>query len=319
MRPGCDGHETAPGGRGRTLCGMTPRRPLRHALLLVVGGIAATAVVGCGNGMQVAGPGEPEESVVSGHASPSAGETPTSDPSASQTADKNDDGADSGKSKGSDGQQKGGSGKSDRSGKSGQSGKSGSDDSGKAGSTGPGSDSGNKPDGGSADGSGKSEQPEDKPTSATDPKSKQRKGRAACELGDLSVGARIPAGSGAAGSSYVLITFTNTSGKACTMYGYAGVSFVGDKNGTQLGKPAARERSADPRRMKLSDGEVQTELLRIANAGNWDAAECAPTTADGFRVYPPGSYTSAYVKFSIEACQSKSVRQMTVYPVGTKS
>lgn len=102
------------------------------------------------------------------------------------------------------------------------------------------------------------------------------------------------------------------------MYGYAGVSFVGNQDGTQLGRPAVRDHSTEPQRVKLRTGETQTELLRIAAAGNFDPEECVPTTSDGFRIYPPSSYTAAYVEFKTDACQGKGVRQLSVYPVGTK-
>ncbi|SDT44519.1 DUF4232 domain-containing protein [Microlunatus soli] len=299
---------------------MTPRRPVRAALTLVVGIAAAATLVGCGNGMQVAGPSDPHESVVSGRATPSAAgpDQPTPEPSADdqsptpsaeptdQDEPKRDgSGGGSADEKTSDDAPKHRKG-SKHTKKSGDGHRSGSDD--KSGE-------------GSQDTSGSKDKSQPDPTTepTEEPSDKPDSTPTTCTLEDLSIGARIPEGSGAAGSSYVLITFTNTSGSPCTMYGYAGVSFVGKKNGTQLGKPAARDRSASPEKVKLSDGEVQTELLRIANAGNFDPAECVPTTSDGFRVYPPSSYTSAYVKFETDVCQSKSVRQLTVYPVGTKS
>jgi|GEM_PF-2585303 hypothetical protein len=140
---------------------------------------------------------------------------------------------------------------------------------------------------------------------------------AKCGLGDLSIGVRVPAGSGAAGSQYVLLTFTNTSPEPCTIYGYAGVSFVGYQNGTQLGKPAARDRSKAPATVRLAPGATKDELLQIADAGNFDPKKCQPMTSDGFRVYPPDSYTAAYVPFKIAACQGR-VAQLRVYPVGIK-
>jgi hypothetical protein len=117
---------------------------------------------------------------------------------------------------------------------------------------------------------------------------------------------------------YVLIDFTNTSAASCWMYGYAGVSFVGHHDGTQLGRPAARQHSQNPRRIRLDGGETISELLQIANAGNFAAKQCAPTTSDGFRIYPPASTTAAYVPFRTSACQGRKVTQLTVYPVGTK-
>lgn len=300
---------------------MTPRRPVHRAVTLLVGGIAAAALVGCGNGMQVAGPGNPSESVVSGDSSPSAkaphsaSASPRTEPTPSgDDSTGSNDSSDSGDDNG--GQQEDPEGSTDGGAtapKDDTPKKSPNKKQGKHGSGTSGHKSGGSTD--TSDGDSTA------PPSSTGGSKRQKSttSKPQCALDDLAIAARIPAGSGAAGSRYVLITFTNTTDASCWMYGYAGVSFVGNKDGTQLGKPAHRDRSAKPKRVKLSAGEVQTALLRIADAGNWDASECAPTTSDGFRIYPPGSYTSAYVKFATEVCQSKSVRQMTVYPVGIKS
>lgn len=142
---------------------------------------------------------------------------------------------------------------------------------------------------------------------------------AACTSPDLAIGVQASEGGAAAGSNYVLLTFTNRSVSTCTMYGYPGVSFVGKDNGTQLGVPAVRNRSAAPADVRLGAGATTTALLQIANAGNYDVKQCAPTTADGFRVYPPGSETAAYVAFAAQACQRDpgASKQLSVSPVGT--
>lgn len=95
------------------------------------------------------------------------------------------------------------------------------------------------------------------------------------------------------------------------------MSFVGKGNGTQLGDPAQRM-SSSTKRVVLKPGGTTTALVRIGEAGNYDAKECAPTTADGLRVYPPGSRTSVYVPFKVEACQRslESGPQMSVSAVG---
>lgn len=95
------------------------------------------------------------------------------------------------------------------------------------------------------------------------------------------------------------------------------MSFVGKGNGTQLGTPAQRM-SSSTKRVQLKPGGATTALLRIGEADNYDAKQCAPTTADGLRVYPPGSRTSVFVRFKIEACQRslESGSQMSVSAVG---
>lgn len=279
---------------------MTPRRRLRRGLTLLGGALAATALVGCSNGVRVAGPTPPHESVLAGAPTPTAPATPSAAPKdvpALPTATAAGSAANDAPATAADPAQT--SGRKHRTGSGSSTDKTTGEPSNSA-STSP-------------------SVPPSPATSEAGSGTDMTPAGRTCKLPDLSVGARVPAGSGAAGSQYVLITFTNTSGSACWMYGYAGVSFVGDQNGTQLGKPAARVKSVPASPVRLADGDTQTELLQITDAGVWDAAECAPTTSDGFRIYPPSSYTAAYVKFATNACQSTTVRQLHVYPVGTKS
>jgi hypothetical protein len=122
-----------------------------------------------------------------------------------------------------------------------------------------------------------------------------------CSPGDLSVGLRTPRGGGAAGSQYELLTFRNVSAATCTMNGHPGVSFVGLGNGTQLGVPAARTGAVHT--VTLPPGRMGTALLQVVDAGVYSPAQCAPTTSDGLRVYPPDWRVSAFVPFRTQACQ----------------
>jgi hypothetical protein len=142
---------------------------------------------------------------------------------------------------------------------------------------------------------------------------------ARCTVANLQVGVRAAAGGAAAGSNYVLLTYRNTDALPCVLTGFPGVSFVGHGNGTQLGDPAARTRSAASSPVRLAAGTTTTSLLQIVNAGSYDASQCAPTTADGFRVYPPGSRAAVYVPFPVSACQRSTAGspQLVVSPVGT--
>jgi Protein of unknown function (DUF4232) len=126
-------------------------------------------------------------------------------------------------------------------------------------------------------------------------------GATGCGPGSLVVGLRAPRGGGAAGSQYELLTFRNVSHATCTVDGHPGVSFVGLGNGTQLGSPAAR--TGPVRAMRLAPGATGTALLQVVDAGNFDPSQCAPTTSDGLRVYPPDWRVSVFVPFRTEACQ----------------
>ncbi|HEY0237027.1 MAG TPA: DUF4232 domain-containing protein [Friedmanniella sp.] len=140
-----------------------------------------------------------------------------------------------------------------------------------------------------------------------------------CTTAHLQVGVRTSQGGPGAGSDYVLLTYRNAGTSGCVLTGYPGVSFVGHGDGSQLGDPATRSAATSSRPVRLAAGATTTSLLQIANAGNYDPATCVPITADGLRVYPPGSTTAVFVAFRTQACQraTGSSSQLVASPVGT--
>lgn len=116
-----------------------------------------------------------------------------------------------------------------------------------------------------------------------------------CPTAELA-GSIAPAEGGAAGHVGVTLVLTNNGTKQCSLQGWPGVSFVGNGNGTQLGAPAAFDRSTPHPTVVMQPGGTAHTLLLVGNAANYPAASCAPQKADGFRVYPPGSTTSLFVK-----------------------
>lgn len=69
----------------------------------------------------------------------------------------------------------------------------------------------------------------------------------------------------------------------------------------------------------MPPGKSTTALLQIANVGDYGAAQCEPTTAEGFRVYPPGSRASVLVRYRTKACQAELGRghsQLQISAVG---
>ena len=61
----------------------------------------------------------------------------------------------------------------------------------------------------------------------------------ACSTANLSVWVDVSQGSGAAGTISYPLDFTNTGSRACTLYGYPGVSAT-NANGGQIGRAAGR-------------------------------------------------------------------------------
>ncbi len=120
-------------------------------------------------------------------------------------------------------------------------------------------------------------------------------------------------GSGAAGTIYYHLKFTNLSGSACTLFGYPGVSGT-DLNGTQLGSAATRL-SGTPNTVTLANGATASALLGIVQGGIFPPSQCGPVTAAGLRVFPPGQTQSKRVPFPFAACAKTGPLYLKIMPV----
>lgn len=129
-----------------------------------------------------------------------------------------------------------------------------------------------------------------------------------------SLAGRIEAGSGgAAGSVIVHLVLENTGSTTCTVQGWPGVSFVGGGTGKQIGAAATQEKSAPHPTVTLAPGKTAVAALKIVRAENYSAGDCSPQTPDGFRVYPPGSKQSLFVKDTdYQACASTDASLLSV-------
>ncbi|MCJ1715013.1 DUF4232 domain-containing protein [Curtobacterium sp. VKM Ac-2922] len=133
-----------------------------------------------------------------------------------------------------------------------------------------------------------------------------------CATGDLT-GSIAPGGGGAAGSVDVHLVLTNTGSTTCTLQGWPGVSFVGGGNGTQIGAAATQEQGSPHPTVTLASGQAAVAPLKIGQAGNYDVADCGQTSPDGFRVYPPGSKQSLFVKeTAYTACRGSGATLLSV-------
>ena len=155
------------------------------------------------------------------------------------------------------------------------------------------------------------------PANAPSSKSSAATGLAACTTANLSVSLKANSGGGAAGSEYVPIQFTNTSGVACALYGYPGVSFATGQNGSQVGAPARRSGSFAKVTVTVAAHATAHAWLQVAEAGNYPASSCHPVAAHFLKVYPPGNTAPAYVSYSNQTCSSAKVVTMTIDPVRT--
>jgi len=128
---------------------------------------------------------------------------------------------------------------------------------------------------------------------------------AGCSSSGLSAHVDLAQGGAAAGSIYVPIDFTNTSGSACTLEGYPGVSFVRSPSGGQLGNAASRNPAAPPAMVTLAPGGVAHAILQVAEAGNYSQSACTPVAAHWLKIFPPNQVTAIYAHYETQACSAK--------------
>jgi hypothetical protein len=144
-------------------------------------------------------------------------------------------------------------------------------------------------------------------------------GLAACQSGSLQVTVDAAQAGAAAGSTYYPVDFTNTSGSACGMYGYPGISFVtaGSGAGTQIGAAAQENPAFDKLMIRLAPGGVAHAWLQVNSAGNFPASSCQPHAADWLKVFPPDQTVALYVNHSFDACAAMGTPLLFVMPVRT--
>lgn len=121
-----------------------------------------------------------------------------------------------------------------------------------------------------------------------------------CTAANLAVWVNEEASNGAAGTAYYPLEFTNTSGHACAIGGYPGVSAT-DASGHQLGDAAARNPVYRGHVVIIPAGGTAHALLGYG-AVEVSTSGCKPKTAAQLKVYPPNSRTAIDTFFSLPAC-----------------
>jgi hypothetical protein len=125
-------------------------------------------------------------------------------------------------------------------------------------------------------------------------------------------------GSGAAGSSYFPIVFTNTSGSACTLYGYPGVSFV-TAAGSQVGMAAIEDPTFPRQLVTLPPGGTAHAEMRIVVAQNYPASTCSPIPVSVLKVYPPGQTSALVIPVTSTGCGNATLPILAVQTVQSGS
>lgn len=102
------------------------------------------------------------------------------------------------------------------------------------------------------------------------------------------------------------LDFKNISHRTCHLNGYPGVAAVGP-HGKQLGDAAIHNGTWPARSIVLTPGYTAHSMLAY-NDYRAHQKSCAPATASGFRVYPPGDRHAMYAPYKVSACTKRGPR-----------
>jgi hypothetical protein len=133
----------------------------------------------------------------------------------------------------------------------------------------------------------------------------------------LSSGLRLTRGTtgAAAGSTYIQIEFTNTSGVTCTLAGYPGVALTKSQApGSQVGASASKAATRPATLVTLAPGATAGAQVQLVDVLNYPTAKCVPASASYLQVYPPGQTMPLYLPFTAQAC-TKLIFTLGVSPV----
>ena len=142
-------------------------------------------------------------------------------------------------------------------------------------------------------------------TASAAPATSASTGVTICATSALKAAVNTVRGSAAAGSVYYPLVLSNISGSSCTLFGYPGVSFVTGPSGGQLGRAATRDPVVPAATVTLAPGQAAHATLKVAQAGNYDPAQCRPVTAHWLKIFPPDQTAALYARFTTQACSAR--------------
>lgn len=119
---------------------------------------------------------------------------------------------------------------------------------------------------------------------------------------------------GAAGSTYLEITFTNLNNVPCTLFGYPGVVLANGTPVTPVGAPADRV-GGGATTVTLAPHGVASALLRIVDAGNFPASACNSVATTWIQVIPPNQVAPLYVSYNTMGCSNSATHLLTIQVV----
>ena len=113
-------------------------------------------------------------------------------------------------------------------------------------------------------------------------------------------------GSGAAGTIFYHLEFTNLSGHVCTLQGFPSVLAV-NLSGHQIGNRAVFNHAFPANMTTVGNGKTIHAVLGIVNTGNFATSACKPLTAAGLEVFAPTGINEVgrTVPFPFSACSTQ--------------
>jgi hypothetical protein len=125
----------------------------------------------------------------------------------------------------------------------------------------------------------------------------------ACSSSSLSVWVDASQSDAGAGTFAFPLEFTNISGKACTLFGYPGVSAI-NGSGKQLGNAASRDSLFAAKTVTIPAGGTAHADLFYSNGEVTTAPGCKPVTATLIKVYPPNQKAAKNGFFDLRVCSA---------------
>jgi hypothetical protein len=103
---------------------------------------------------------------------------------------------------------------------------------------------------------------------------------------------------------HVGLNLRNTGPRACSLFGYPGVSWVAGTDGHQAGSAATRQAETTGSTegvLTLAPGATASAPLNIVAAAVISKSQCAPVPVKGLRVYPPGEKAALFISLPTAA------------------
>lgn len=132
-----------------------------------------------------------------------------------------------------------------------------------------------------------------------------------CRAADLGVSVTVDQGSGAAGTIFYPLQFTNLSHRACTLRGFPSVVAV-SRAGHRLGRAARRNPAYPVRTIYLGVGRTAHATLGYGNVVVGACADRHVRPAFELRVAPPRRHKATHALFGLDVCTARGSVFMTV-------